>query len=146
MTPITFSIPGEPIAKGRARAFVRGGHVAHYTPEKTARYENLVKLSAQQAMAGRLPEEGAVAIAVQANMSIPASWSKRKQEQAEQGLISPTKRPDLDNILKAVTDGANGVVWRDDAQVVGVAAAKRYSRTPSVQVTVMPVKNGRAFE
>ena len=32
---IAFTIPGEPVAKGRARAFVRAGRVAHYTPAKT---------------------------------------------------------------------------------------------------------------
>ena len=32
---VAFFVPGEPVAKGRARAFVRHGHVAHYTPEKT---------------------------------------------------------------------------------------------------------------
>ena len=30
---VAFFVPGEPVAKGRARAFVRHGHVAHYTPE-----------------------------------------------------------------------------------------------------------------
>jgi len=47
---ISFTIPGEPVAKGRARSCVRNGHIAHYTPEKTALYENLVRLAAQQAM------------------------------------------------------------------------------------------------
>ena len=57
---VAFVVPGEPVAKGRARAFIRAGHVAHYTPEKTARFENLVKLAAQQAMNGE-PISGPVA-------------------------------------------------------------------------------------
>jgi Holliday junction resolvase RusA-like endonuclease len=137
---IEFRIPGEPVAKGRPRSFIRGGHVGHYTPEKTARYENLVRLAAQQAMAGREPEQGAVAITVRAYMTIPASWSLRKQKQAALGDITPTKRPDLDNIIKAIKDGANGVVWRDDAQVVDVRASKRYSATPYVAVIVSPLR------
>ena len=36
------TIPGVPVAKGRARAFVRNGHVGHYTPDKTARDMNQV--------------------------------------------------------------------------------------------------------
>lgn len=117
---ITFTIPGEPVAKGRARSFVRNGHVAHYTPEKTVRYENLVKLAAQQAMGSKAPAAGAVALIVRAFMGIPASWSQRKQRAAVLGEITPTKRPDLDNIVKAIKDGANGVTWRDDSQVVDV--------------------------
>ncbi|WP_369952181.1 RusA family crossover junction endodeoxyribonuclease [Ralstonia syzygii] len=132
---ITFTIPGEPVAKGRARSFVRNGHVAHYTPEKTARYENLVKLAAQQAMGDMAPAEGAVALIVRAFMGIPTSWSQKKQRAAALGEITPTKRPDLDNIVKAVKDGANGVTWKDDSQVVDVRASKRYG-TPRVEVEV----------
>lgn len=132
---ITFTIPGEPVAKGRARSFVRNGHVAHYTPEKTARYENLVKLAAQQAMGDMAPAEGAVALIVRAFMGIPTSWSQKKQRAAALGEITPTKRPDLDNIVKAIKDGANGVTWKDDSQVVDVRASKRYG-TPRVEVEV----------
>lgn len=134
---ITFTIPGEPVAKGRARSFIRAGHVAHYTPEKTARYENLVKLAAQQAMdrADVPPLEGPVALVVRAFLGIPKSWSLKKQRQAAIGEITPTKRPDLDNIVKAIKDGANGVTWKDDSQVIDVRASKRYG-TPRVEVEV----------
>lgn len=133
--PITFTIPGEPVAKGRARSFVRNGHVAHYTPDKTARYENLVKLAAQQAMAEAAPIEGAVGLIVRAYFSIPKSWSLKKQRSAALGEIMHTKRPDLDNVVKAIKDGANGVAWKDDSQVVDVRASKRYG-TPRVEVEV----------
>ncbi len=136
--PVIFVIPGEPVAKGRARSFVRNGHVAHYTPDKTARYENLVKLAAQQAMGDKTPTEGAVALIVKAFMSIPASWSQKKQRAAALGEITPTKRPDLDNIVKAIKDGANGVTWRDDSQVVDVRASKRYG-TPRIEVEVKAI-------
>ena len=138
MDKITFTIPGEPVAKGRARSFVRNGHVEHYTPEKTAMYENLVKLSAQQAMGGLVPIEGAVALIVRAFMGIPTSWSQKKQRAAALGDIKPTKRPDLDNIVKSVKDGANGVMWKDDSQVVDVRASKRYG-IPRVEVEVSAV-------
>ena len=132
---IIFTIPGEPVAKGRARSFVRNGHVAHYTPDKTARYENLVKLAAQQAMGEKEPVECAVGLIVRAFMGIPTSWSMKKQRAAALGEITPTKRPDLDNIIKAIKDGANGVTWKDDSQVVDVRASKRYGQ-PRVEVEV----------
>lgn len=135
MNKITFTIPGEPVAKGRARSFIRAGHVAHYTPDKTARYENLVKLAAQQAMVGEPPIDGPVALVVRAFLSIPQSWSQKKQRSAATGEITPTKRPDLDNIVKAIKDGANGVTWKDDSQVIDVIASKRYGQ-PRVEVEV----------
>lgn len=136
MKQISFTVPGEPVAKARARAFVRGGHVAHYTPEKTARYENLVKLAAQQAMEGLPPTLGPVSLSVMAFMGVAASWSQKKQKSAIDGHIAPTKRPDLDNVLKAIKDGLNGVAWKDDSQVVCVLASKHYSVAPRVEVKI----------
>ncbi len=133
---ITFTIPGEPVAKGRARSFVRNGHIAHYTPGKTARYENLVRLVAQQAIGEKAPIECAVALVVRAFFSIPTSWSLKKQRAAVIGEVMPTKRPDLDNIIKAIKDGANGVAWKDDSQVIDVRASKRYG-TPRVEVEIL---------
>ncbi len=133
---ITFTIPGEPVAKGRARSFVRNGHVAHYTPQKTARYENLVRLVAQQTIGEKAPIECAVVLIVRAFFSIPSSWSLKKQRAAAIGEIAHTKRPDLDNIVKSIKDGANGVAWKDDSQVVDVRASKRYG-TPRVEVEIL---------
>ena len=31
--PITINLVGPPQGKGRARAFLRAGHISHYTPE-----------------------------------------------------------------------------------------------------------------
>jgi len=144
---IAFTIPGEPVAKGRARStpLMRNGRpvigkggrpiVTQYTPDRTARYENLVRLAAQQAMAGQQPTEVAISLTVRAFLPIPQSWSLKKQRAAALGEIMPAKKPDLDNLLKAIKDGANGVTWRDDAQVVDVCGSKRYG-TPRVEVEI----------
>lgn len=146
-TVIAFTIPGKPVAKGRARStpLMRNGRpvigkggrpiVTQYTPEPTVRYENLVRLAAQQAMAGKVPLESAVDLTVRAFLPIPSSWSLKKQRAAALGEIMPTKKPDLDNVLKAIKDGANGVAWRDDAQVVDCCTKKRYG-TPRVEVEI----------
>ena len=133
---ITFTIPGEPVAKGRAKFARRGNFVTTYTPEKTARYENLVKLAAGQAMGQLAPIECAVSIVVRAYFPIPKSWSLKKQRAAALGEVMHTKRPDLDNVVKAVKDGSNEVVWKDDSQVVQVLASKSYGN-PRVEVEVV---------
>ena len=132
----SFTVPGEPVAKGRARAFVRGGRVAHYTPDKTERYEARVATFAQQAMAGRPVIEGPVALSVTALFPIPASWPKKRQAEALAGVIRPTKKPDADNITKAVCDGINGVVWTDDVQAVDQRIRKVYGPAPELRVYV----------
>lgn len=130
-----FVVPGTPVAKGRARAFIRSGHIGHHTPDKTVKYEARVAIFAKQAMALRPPMAGAVMLSVTAHFPIPASWSKKRQAAARSGLEQVTKKPDLDNVLKAIKDGMNGVVWLDDAQVVRlVDCCKVYSDEPRVEV------------
>lgn len=133
---IQFIVPGQPVAKARPKFARQGNFVTTYTPAKTQSYENLVKLAASQAMAGIEPSAEPLALEVHLHMQVPASWSNKKRLLAIQGHILPTKKPDADNVLKGLKDGCNGIVWRDDAQVVEVLLRKRYAETPSAVVHV----------
>lgn len=145
-TVISFHVPGTPVGKGRAKSSSRivGGKVftRHYTPEKTVNYEGLVAMAAQQAMMGRPPLLGPARVYLDIVLPIPASWSKKKQAAALQGQVYPTKKPDIDNVEKALFDGMNGVVWADDVQAVEVNKCKRYGDTPCVQVVVTEIQDG----
>lgn len=137
---IKFVIPGQPVGKGRPKVSTRGGKYARmYTPEKTASYEGLVAYAAQQAMQGRPLLTGAVSIEMDIGLQIPASWSGKRRSQAAQGIVHATKKPDSDNVIKAVFDGLNGVLWADDVQVVKLLAHKRYAETPGVSVLVCEI-------
>ncbi|WP_434627601.1 RusA family crossover junction endodeoxyribonuclease [Chromobacterium sp. CV08] len=141
MNPIRFTVPGAPVGKGRPKVSTRGGKFARmYTPEKTASYENLIALAAQAAMAGREPLTGPADVTIHMLLPIPTSWSKRKQAAALAGQVYPTKKPDGDNVLKAIFDGMNGVVWVDDVQACDFAVRKRYGATPGVMVVVQEIQ------
>jgi len=133
---ITFSIPGEAVAKGRAKVTTIGGHARMYTPTKTLNYESKVALFAKQAMGDRNLFDGPVALDLTLYMAIPASWSKKKRDMALSGAVIPTTKPDCSNVLKAVEDGMNGVVYLDDKQIADLRVSKRYCECPSVVVTV----------
>lgn len=136
---ISMIIPGQPVAKGRARITTVGGFARAYTPAKTRSYENIVRNHAQEIMAlrGLEPLEGPVALVLEAHLQIPASWSKKKTAEAIAGSIVPTSRPDLDNYIKAALDGLNEVVFKDDSQVVEISAKKVYSETPQLFVSIV---------
>jgi Holliday junction resolvase RusA-like endonuclease len=133
---IEFVINCEPHGKGRARSFVRNGHFGHYTPEKTVNYEKLVAQTARIAMNKTKPFDSAVELSVFAVRSIPASWPKKRRAAALDGTELPTSKPDLDNIVKSVKDGCNGIAWKDDSQVVMLQAAKAYGLQPYVRVQI----------
>ena len=136
MSTITFNVPGQPYGKGRPRVGNVRGRARMFTPEKTVSYENKVAFVAQQAMAGAALIEGAVDVSLFIVCQIPASWSKKKQAAATAGAIFPTTKPDIDNIEKIIYDAINGVVWKDDVQVVDVKKVKRYGPVPGVNVRI----------
>ena len=136
MTVVTFTVPGKPQGKGRPRVGRVGGFSRMFTPEKTVSYENLIGWTAAQAMAGRTLLLGPVAVSLHIAMEVTASWSKAKQARALAGTESPTTKPDMDNVIKAVFDAINGVVWKDDVQVVQLTTTKAYAAAPGVTVEV----------
>ncbi len=135
---IEFFVPGAPVGKGRPRAARRGTGVVMFTPEKTAGYEALVAAAASNAMraeAGSL-FTGPLEAVLEMRIPIPASWSKAHKAAALAGIELPTSRPDIDNVAKAILDACNGVVFRDDAQVVMLVATKAFSDEPGVRVVI----------
>lgn len=134
MSSVAFTIPGQPQGKGRPRVGSIGGHARMFTPAKTVAYEGLIAHAAQQARRGRPMLEGPLVVNLVLRCQVPASWSKKKQQQALAGEIRPTTKPDIDNVLKAVLDGCNGVLWRDDVLVVTASVTKIYASVPAVDV------------
>lgn len=140
LKPVQFLVPGEPVGKGRPRIGRVGGHARMFTPQKTVSYEGLIALAGTEAMAGRTLLEGAVMVEMRIVLPVPASKSKKFKAQALAGEIFPTKKPDMDNVIKAIYDGLNGVVWKDDVQVVDAFVRKRYGEVPGVHVRIVPLE------
>ncbi len=129
---ITFSVPGVPTGKKRPRFARRGRYVVAYQPKEDAARENLVALAYREAAGNAPPHSGAVAIDIEAVFVPPQSWSnKRKADPGEK-----TSKPDLDNVLKSVCDGLNGVAFVDDAQIIRVEAGKRYGERNEIIVAL----------
>lgn len=122
----TFCVSEEPKGKARPRfARTRNG-VRTYTPNQTVNYEQRVQLAYSRKYKEE-PTKNPVSVYIQANFKIPKSWSKKKREQATLGIYRPTKKPDADNIAKAICDALNGIAYKDDSQVVRLVVDKFYS-------------------
>ena len=59
---------------------------------------------------------------------------KKKHEAAYAGLIWPTTKPDVSNIVKGIEDALNGIWYKDDSQIVHEYSMKQYAREPGVIV------------
>lgn len=137
---ITFTVPGEPVAKARARITISGGRAHAYTPAKTAAYEQLVAVYAAAAMKNAPLLEHPVRLHLGIYCKVPGTWSKKRRADALAGIERPAKKPDLDNVVKILADGMNGIVWVDDAQVVELVCSKHYALEPCVSVSVTSVE------
>lgn len=132
---VSITLPGLPRGKGRPKFSTRGGFPRAYTDAQTASFEGALRLAGSAAMQGRAPLEGALNLNMTAVFPIPPSWSKTKRAAAAEGIIRPTGKPDCDNLLKTI-DGLNGIVWRDDAQIVRASIAKIYGAEPEMVIEV----------
>lgn len=123
MSMVYFFVPGKVQGKARPRFSSKSGTV--YTPGRTKSYERQIA-EAYEAQDGPC-FEGAVMVVIEAVFPIPKSWTRAKKAEAMAGKLPPGK-PDIDNILKVVLDGLNGIAYEDDKQVTIVQCKKSYMK------------------
>ena len=126
---LVFVVPGDPVPKGRPRISARGGYARAYTPKATRDYEAAVcaaATAAREQARGPWPIVGPVRVEVSAVFARPGRLFRQADPD---GRVPHDKRPDLDNVLKAILDGMDQAgVWGDDGQVCELAATQWYGR------------------
>lgn len=141
-----FTVPGEPTGKGRPRVVKNGAFTRTYTPEKTASYENLVKLEYQQQSKGVTFGGKQIKMDIKAYYALAKSDSKRRRSEKISGARRPTKKPDIDNVYKIVADALNKIAYDDDSQIVAASIEKYYAEQPRVEITIEEVRQQFPWE
>ena len=131
---VFMTIDGKPEPKGRPRFRRVKNFVQTYTPAKTKNYEDKVRDVAKQAMGEHEPLETPVGIQMSIKLPVPKSYSKKRTSDCLNKYEMPTKKPDWDNVAKAITDALNGIAYVDDSQIVSATVHKMYSMEPCVEV------------
>ena len=80
-----------------------------------------------------------VAVTIRAYYRPPARTSRKKLVLMQEGKLRPLRKPDVDNIVKAVCDALNGWAYHDDSQIVHIAAGKYFSGDEGVSITLSSV-------
>jgi Holliday junction resolvase RusA-like endonuclease len=120
---IQLTIPGRLVGKGRPKFSVVNGHARAYTPEKARNAEAMIRTLAFEAMQGKPPCEGPMALTITVWINRPASWSKKRKA----ATTFVTGKPDADNQIKLTADSMNGIVYRDDAQISRLSIDRFYT-------------------
>lgn len=129
---ITFTLWGTPTSKGRPR-FYNGRAV---TDAKTRAAEQSILAAYLHEHGSLQPHDGPVDATLVFTFTPATSWPKWKTSRAQKGDWSHVKKPDLDNLIKAVLDGLNGRAWADDCQIRNVSATKQYGSVASTRVVL----------
>jgi len=123
-----FLINVTPVGKGRPRVSSRGGFARMYTPKKTSDFETLVRNQVIKTMTDNnwqmFGED--IPLIVELYLYFPMSKSLSKKKKIDLKNKYHTKKPDVDNVIKAVLDACNEVVYYDDSQIVTITSVKRY--------------------
>ena len=146
MKEVRIKVLGEPQGKGRPRFVARYNPATQksfgqaHTPDETVVYENLIRTEYSiQAKNFRYPDDAMLDMRILAYYSIPKSASKKKRGMMLEGSIRPTKKPDMDNVMKVVADSLNQVAYKDDTQIVDAQCRKFYSDEPRIEVIIRQI-------
>jgi Holliday junction resolvase RusA-like endonuclease len=133
---ITLEVKGKPIAKARPRFARCGKFVRTYDPQETEESRFLFEVQKQW---NRPPIEGPLKVRCSFEMPIPKGTSRKKTWAMIKDEIKHTKKPDISNLIKFVEDCLNGVVWKDDSQIIYLAGGKFYSEEPKTIIMIEEV-------
>lgn len=141
---VVFTVPGKPQGKARARTKKNG---QTYTPRNTVEYEDRVKACYMESQPRqRWFEKEPLAVSIYAKFGIPKSKPKSVKLAMMEGKITPTVKPDADNIAKIICDALNGIAYGDDSQIIRLTTVKCYvhkeDMPPHVTVSIESLMGG----
>ncbi|MBE0568913.1 MAG: RusA family crossover junction endodeoxyribonuclease [Deltaproteobacteria bacterium] len=134
---LIFTIYGDPVPQQRAgrRHFIAGGKPMSqaFDPEKSRTWKQDVKDQVlrqleQQGLRGQPLHDGPVEMFLWFYLRRPESIPKKVKR--------CFKKPDLDNLEKAVKDALKGIVYTDDGRVDDVRKGKLYGDPPRVVIAL----------
>ena len=124
---LSLFVPGNPVSQGRGRIVRVGKFSKIADPIESRNWKNYVKVIASECRCDPL-WEGPLRIIIRFGFLRPKSISKK--------VIWRDKKPDIDNVFKACADALEGIIYRNDSQIVGVKMTKKYSDTPGVSIQI----------
>lgn len=109
-----------------------------YDLPKVAKHEQLVSWEAKRQYKGELLL-GALSVEMTFYRPIQKSGTIKEKQGKRDGLLRPIVTPDVSNYVKLVEDALNGIVYKDDSQIVELIARKYYSDDPRTEIIISEV-------
>jgi len=117
MSQVKFTVPGLPVGQPRHRVAVRsGGRARAYIPRSHPVHEYKARVALVARRRLREPLTGPIGV----RLVFVVARSTRDRVRARWAA----KKPDLDNLVKAVLDALEGIAFENDRQIVQLSAKK----------------------
>lgn len=137
MAVVSFTVLGEPMGKQRPHPYSTPNGAREFTPHKTVKYENLVRLEYRaQCNDYYFGEDEPVFVLIDYFLIAPKTGGKKKLNLRLMHFLRPLKKPDWDNVGKIICDSLNHIAYKDDSQIVDGRVRKWWSTRPRVIVNI----------
>ena len=114
---ISYRLDVDPIPQARPRV----GRYGAYEPKRCTKYKQEIKKKAAAAMTGKEPLTGEIDCLIRV-------FRKVKSTSRNFG--------DVDNHIKSILDGMNGICYQDDRQITKCTIEKETDPTPHIEVVL----------
>ena len=143
---IQFFAPGEPKGQPRPRAVSINGSIRMYTPSLVKPWRTSIKVAAINAgVRPARPIAGPISVNLGFVFNRPKSHyrtGKYSHELKPGAIEDHIKKPDVDNLSKAVLDVLTELkFWFDDSQVTHLSTTKIYGHYKGCQVSIAEIKH-----
>ena len=128
---LTFYVNGQPVAQPRHRIASRGRFSTAYIPRSHAIHA--WKWAVEEAAREQAERVGWVPVKGEPLSVVMQFYFRQSRSNKTRHHV---QRPDLDNLAKAVLDALHGIVFLDDACVVGLRLQKEWASQSGLLVEV----------
>jgi Holliday junction resolvase RusA-like endonuclease len=138
---IQITILGDPKAQKRAKACQIAGHINIYDPSAKDKGDLLRII---QDKAPEKPFSNPLALTICYFMPRPKQHygtGKNAGKLKDNAPIWCSKKPDLDNLVKFLTDAMNKIFFYDDSQICKLTAMKIYDEKPRTEILIEELNN-----
>lgn len=73
---------------------------------------------------------------LEGRVEISLEFIFERPKRTKKSVIYKKTKPDIDNLIKAVLDAMNKVIYKDDNRVCKLSAVKKYGDSPCVKITI----------
>lgn len=136
---LIFEVPGKVRGKGRPR-FTKFG--TPYTDKNTVAYEKLIQASYLKSTS--YISCNSVRISMYVCFAPNKTDTKKNKLIKLKNSLWPSKKPDIDNVIKVVLDALNKIAYQDDTQVNEIHVIRHWCEEEKLVICLS--ENGELFK